>query len=76
MLTDDEREKFIAHVNKTWETSKACPMCATNSWAIIGMIDLHIDQWRTAPTVVQCCQKCGNTIMMNAVVAGLHKGAP
>lgn len=72
------REKVINIVEKMWKTG--CPMCHGNTWGfsedkIVTPIQLNEDRsykfnGKVLPLVVLTCEKCGNTVFVNALKIG------
>lgn len=79
-MTKIDGQKLINHLSKKWK-GKNCPMCGEGPWnasdspfelrefnegnLIIG------GQTSIVPVIPITCNNCGNTILINAVVAGL-----
>ena len=78
-----DREKAIEWLEKHWKGTKACPICASNTWAI-GEKPVEVRDFRGGglfvggpvyPLLIVTCQTCGNTLFFNALVARLLKTA-
>jgi hypothetical protein len=87
MLPKEAQDALTAHINRTWAT-KECLQCGLNNWAMHGYITLTIADTlggiqgaSILPTAAAVCQVCGNTVLINLVVAGVplpptKSGAP
>jgi hypothetical protein len=87
MLPKEAQDALTAHINRTWAT-KECLQCGMNNWAMHGYITLTIADTlggiqgaSILPTAAAVCQVCGNTVLINLVVAGVplpptKSGAP
>ncbi len=69
-------DKVRDFINTKW-TTKKCHLCAANDWAIRGYVLLPIGDklhlvigQEVLPSVVVVCKNCGNTHVINAVIAG------
>lgn len=71
----DKLKKFI---NEKWNT-KLCSLCSRNSWVFNGHFSLVLSdevlkndlEGKALPCVAAVCTNCGNTILINTLVAGL-----
>lgn len=77
MLTIEQQSALTAFLNKKWPNS-ACPMCHVNSWAVNGWITMLVSDKLgivlgspVVPIIALSCNNCGNTLMVNAIVAGV-----
>lgn len=84
MSDQETREKIIHWLNEKWRGSKFCPICGSSNWAV-GEILGEIREFKGGalvlpgqlfPLVVVTCQTCGNTVLLNAIVAGIVKAPP
>lgn len=69
-----------AHIERTW-TSRTCPMCGSNRWAVHAYVPVELSPrieavWggQVLPSAGIVCQTCGNTVLVNLIVAGVLKG--
>lgn len=71
------RERLIENINRNWST-KNCPMCGGNNWAISDdvMAMMRVGEnndimlgGRITPVVPVICNECGNTVLINPIVA-------
>ena len=71
-------QKIVEHLKRTW-TVQACPMCRNNNWEIHGQVTLTLGATpgrasaagQILPCAVVICQVCGNSVIINLVVAGI-----
>lgn len=84
-LTDEQRTKFLEHINSKTNLVGKCPICGTRQWSILAHflngIVFHpggsfVIGGPSYPHVGMICGNCGNTQLVNAVVAGILPGAP
>jgi hypothetical protein len=87
MLTAEAQHALAAHITRTW-VRKECLQCGAYNWALHGYITLTIADTLGSsigasilPTAAAVCQVCGNTVLINLVVAGVplpptKSGAP
>jgi hypothetical protein len=77
--TTFEPQKLIQHLSEKWH-GKACPMCNSGPWAIgteiFELREFHggnfvLESSKILPVVNVTCTNCGNTILINAITAGL-----
>jgi hypothetical protein len=70
-------EKFIAHLKLKWH-GRNCPMCQAGNWNISDRVfelrEYHggsfvVGGSPIVPVVPVTCDNCGNTILVNAIVA-------
>lgn len=62
-------EKAIKHIKDKWVTHD-CGLCNKNDWDISDDIfKLYRDDMATMPFVTVICTNCGNTVLINAIVA-------
>jgi hypothetical protein len=74
-LDDTTRSKIADHLKKTWR-SAGCLLCGCTTWELHGHLTLLLGDAPGAtvtpeglPSVAVVCQRCGNTILINLVVA-------
>ena len=77
MLTKEAQDALFAHINRTW-AKKECVHCGMLDWAVHGYITLTIADTlggmqgaSILPTAAVVCQVCGNTVLVNLVVANV-----
>lgn len=76
---EEVKAKVAAHIEKTW--TKNCPMCGSNRWAVHAYVPVELSPRIEAvfgaqvlPSAGIVCQTCGNTVLVNLIVAGVLKG--
>jgi hypothetical protein len=69
------RAKLAEHLQKTWRTP-ACVSCGCALWELHGFVTLVLTDSPSVatgesglPSVAVVCQRCGNTVLINLVVA-------
>jgi hypothetical protein len=74
-VDDALRIKVAEHLKKTWRTS-ACLLCGCTTWELHGHVTVLLadvpggtSSTEGLPAVALVCQRCGNTVFMNLVVA-------
>jgi hypothetical protein len=74
-----ESAKLIEHLKEKWK-GQGCPMCHAASWSVQEMVfelrEFHGGAMVIAPgpivaIVPVTCNNCGNTVLVNALVAKL-----
>lgn len=80
-LTKDQREKIDSFIKNKWALPPTCPICHKNSWNISPEVfELRSFQGGSMviggksgimPLIPVTCNECGNTILFNALIAGL-----
>jgi hypothetical protein len=71
-------QKIVEHLKRKW-TVQTCPMCKQNNWEIHGQVTLSLTTssgrssgaGQALPCAVVICQVCGNSMIVNLVVAGI-----
>jgi hypothetical protein len=71
-------ERIIQHLKSGW-TVQTCPMCKKSNWEVHGPVTLSLgggSEYSAAPgqnlpCAAIVCQSCGNTLIVNLVVAGI-----
>jgi len=74
-----ENKKSLAWLNDKWQGLKICPVCKNNNWNVserpVELREFHGGGLTIGgpiyPLLAVTCQVCGNTILFNAIVAGL-----
>lgn len=77
-LAPNEIKQLSEFINARWSTKK-CSMCGSNNWDITGHITLIVSDVPglmqvgspALPCAAAICQFCGNTVIVNLVVAGI-----
>jgi hypothetical protein len=73
---DEETRKTIAeHIKRTWR-SPACVLCGCTVWELYGHATVVLGDAPGSltaadglPCCVMVCQRCGNSVLVNMVVA-------
>lgn len=81
MLSDAEMAQLLRFINTKWSNA-SCNLCGVNSWSITGMVRLELTTTTgpaivggdNVPTAVAMCKNCGNTVLVNLVIAGIVSG--
>ena len=76
-----DKEKLESWLNQKWVGPKICPICGKNNWAIGDrLMEMREFRWgaimyqgQSFPVATVVCTECGNTILINAMVADLLK---
>lgn len=72
----------LSIINRKWK-NKNCLLCGANAWAINGYVTLTMSNVPTEqvigggvvlPSAAVICRNCGNTHIINLVIAGLVPG--
>ncbi len=83
-MSEVNSEKIIKHLKEKWK-GRACPMCGIGNWNISDKMfelrEFHGGNMvmggnsSVAPVATVTCDNCGNTVLVNGIVAGLteHK---
>jgi hypothetical protein len=81
ILTDEERKKINDFLEKNWASPQNCSVCHKNSWNISPEVfelrSFHGGSMviggksGIVPLILITCDNCGNTIFINALIAGL-----
>lgn len=78
-MNDDVKAKLIRHLEDKWSDQK-CPMCGHSSWNVPSEIyeirefyggDIIVGPIPIVPLLPVTCSNCGNTILINSIVAGI-----
>ena len=76
-LTDDQFIRLRQHLDT--RTKRSCPLCDTQDWEVYSHVPLplsplpsaHVFGAKALPCVALVCKHCGNTVLVNLVVAGV-----
>ena len=78
-MSDLDSKKLIAHLSNKW-SGRRCPLCNTGNWNVSDKVyelrefhggGLVIGGTPIVPVVPVTCDNCGNTVLVNTIVAGL-----
>ncbi len=78
MATNYNTERFIQHLKDRW-SGRGCPLCGTSDWQVQDSV-FELRQFSGGglqlggsiiPLVPVICANCGNTVLVNALKAGV-----
>ncbi|MCD4727797.1 MAG: hypothetical protein K8R46_09055 [Pirellulales bacterium] len=80
-LTDQQQAQLVNYIKTKWAAPATCSVCRQNSWQVATEV-LEIRAFHggsmviggknaVVPLVPVTCQNCGNTVLLNALIAGL-----
>lgn len=73
------QERMVQWLNEKWVQAKTCPICTSNQWSV-SEEPLELRPFKRGGLVIGgpvyplyslTCRVCGNTLLFNAVVAGV-----
>jgi hypothetical protein len=78
-MTDVKSEEIIKHLTEKWK-GRSCPMCGTGNWNVQEKV-FELREFNNGgmvvggnmpiiPVVPVTCDNCGNSVMVNAIIAG------
>jgi hypothetical protein len=77
MIPPDQQAALTKFLNEKWKNS-ACPQCTVNNWQVNGWLTMIVSDrigivlgGPVIPIIALSCGNCGNTIMVNALTAGV-----
>jgi hypothetical protein len=74
-LKPDQFERLLRHVRKVFGEDVVCPLCGYAEMSAEGLVAHELSQptvfANVLPSVALVCMHCGNTLFINAVVAGV-----
>lgn len=76
-LTDEQRQKLNNFVQDKWKRPYACACCGANNWNLADEVyqltsfagGAMIIGGPIVPLVPVTCNNCGNTVLVNALIA-------
>jgi hypothetical protein len=69
---DELEREAIKWLIERWGTERPCPYCSNPQWRIGTPVEfLLVSGEATAPHFPVLCTNCGNTVLINAVHAGI-----
>ena len=80
-MDNDGKNQLIKHLESKWSTQE-CPMCGHNAWNVPSEIyeirefhdgNMVVGPIPIVPVLPVTCATCGNTVLVNAIVAGVAK---
>ncbi|TAK03584.1 hypothetical protein EPO34_00265 [Patescibacteria group bacterium] len=83
VFNDEQKKKFVQHLDSVWEKQN-CWICSSDNWTILDkafqVTEFFPGSLLTAgkvmPFVALVCNKCGNTLFLNAYKVGVLKVEP
>jgi hypothetical protein len=78
-MSKADSEKIIKYLQEKW-AGRPCPMCGNAGWSVQDSVfelrEFHggsmvIGGSALIPVVPVACNNCGNTVLINAIVAGV-----
>ena len=86
-LNPEQSEKALAFIKSKWKPPIKCSCCGSNNWSVTSNVFQLISYTAAGspvggpvvPLFPVTCNNCGNTILINAIIAGLvepPKSAP
>lgn len=72
-------QEIVRFLNERWSGLKVCPVCQNNNWNIPDKL-VEVREYSPGklvigspvyPLIPLTCTVCGNTILFNAIVAGI-----
>jgi hypothetical protein len=76
-MDGDARGRLAQWVDEHWR-GVTCPVCSTNGWDIGGDIleIFPLGAEGVYPFIPITCKTCGNTLLINTVIAGVYPPPP
>lgn len=81
-LEPDQLHRLLKFTRARWK-SPSCQLCAANEWAVDGIVAITVEHRpnsfeavmgaakQTLPCAAFTCRNCGNTVLVNLIIAGL-----
>lgn len=84
-LTDEQMKKLQDHIQENWKAPVRCPVCWSNEWNLSnhiyelrefqrGSLSVGSGSGGIVPLSPVICETCGNTVLINPLVAGIDLG--
>lgn len=82
-LTSEQNEKLASFIKSNWKSS-TCFCCRSNNWNVAQEV-FQVTEFSQGnfiiggpviPLIPITCNQCGNTILLNALVAGIVSPNP
>ena len=79
-LSKEQHKKLSDHLAKKWKAPVACSVCGENNWNVTDQIyelrEFHggsmvIGGSALIPLSPVTCNNCGNTVLINPLIAGI-----
>ncbi|MFP6583795.1 MAG: hypothetical protein VCD00_14745 [Candidatus Hydrogenedentota bacterium] len=79
MISHLDPKEIVRQIRKNWIHEASCPLCGRHDWAVqheLYELRQHngnnvIGGETVIPIVPVTCKKCGNTVMINGIIAGV-----
>jgi len=74
-----DSQTLIRHLNEKWGAGRKCPQCGVGNWQVQDSL-FELRQFGGGglvvggpliPVVPVTCANCGNTVLVNAILAGV-----
>jgi len=79
-LTKQQQEQMVNYIKTKWAAPTSCPVCRQNTWQVAAEVheirefsggNIVLGGSALVPLVPVTCQNCGNTMLFNALIAGV-----
>lgn len=80
-LTEEQKKKMVEYIQQKWAPPSTCPVCKQNNWNVSSEVyefrEFHGGSMviggksGIVPLIPVTCNYCGNTVLFNALIAGL-----
>lgn len=80
-LSEDQHSQLTVHIAEKWAPPATCTVCGHNSWNVSDVLyelrEFHggsmvIGGSAIIPVSPVTCNNCGNTVLINPLVAGIE----
>lgn len=80
-MANYDKQKFVDFLNEKWD-GRGCPVCGKGPWSVSDDIfeirdynngNIILGGGAIIPIIPVTCLNCGNTIFVNAILAGAVK---
>jgi hypothetical protein len=77
-MADVDTKKFVDHLKDKWK-GEPCPLCKSGNWNVTDKVyelrefhdgNMVIGIGQIVPVVPVTCDNCGNTVLVNSILAG------
>ena len=78
-MEETQRNRLIQHLEQKWK-EKSCPLCGESAWNVpeetYELREFHggglvVGPVPIVPVLPVTCSNCGNTVLINGIVAGV-----
>lgn len=80
-LNESQHQKLLTHVQTKWKAPATCPVCKSNDWEVPKEVyelrEFHGGGMvlggasSIIPITPVTCKVCGNTVLINPLIAGI-----